>query len=45
MVADNVLNNNSINMSFSKLQELVVDREAWRATVYGVAKSRPRLSD
>ena len=36
---------NSIGMSLSKLQELVVDRESWRTVVHGVAKSRTRLSD
>ena len=36
---------NSMGMSLSKLQEFVIDREAWRAAIHGVTKSRTQLSD
>ena len=37
--------NGSMDMSLSELQELVMDREAWRAAIHGIEKSRTRLSD
>ena len=36
---------NLVHMGLSRLQELVMNREAWRAVIHGVAKSRTRLSD
>ena len=36
---------NSMDTSLSKLQELVIDREAWRAAIHAITKSRTRLSD
>ena len=35
----------SMNVNLSELRDLVMDREAWRATIHGVAKSRTRLTD
>ena len=37
--------NDSMDMSLSELQELVMDREAWRAVIHGVTKSQTQLSD
>ena len=38
-------NTDSMDVSLSELRELVIDREAWRAVIHGVTKSRTRLSD
>ena len=42
-MADGIID--QMDMSLSKLQESVIDREAWRAAIHGVAKSRTQLSD
>ena len=40
-----VVNLDSMDVSLSELREMVMDREAWRAAIHGVAKSRTRLSE
>ena len=42
-MADGIID--SMDVSLSELRELVMDREAWRAVIHGVTKSRTRLSD
>ena len=45
LVSDCFVVSDSMDVSLNELREVVTDREAWRAAIHGVAKSRTRLSD